>query len=122
MGACTSCDRALECSRTARAFTLALIVNCQVAVSLRYTRIIFKLTLTVKTSLNIISDMVIPEQYEVLGPDELIKVLGYTRSTVYTYISRERWDRIPPPSRRLAMGPVWYRGDVEAWLERRNIR
>ena len=78
--------------------------------------------MTVKTSLIIISDMEIPERYEVLGPDELIKLLGYTRSTVYTYISRERWDRIPPPSRRLAMGPVWYLGDVEEWREGRNIR
>lgn len=63
--------------------------------------------------------MKIPERYEVLDPDALAQRLGYTRSTVYTHLSRERWDKIPPPSRRLAMGPIWYLGDVEEW---RNMR
>ena len=59
--------------------------------------------------------MDIPEQYEVLDADALARRLGYTRTTVWTHLSRERWDKIPPPSRRLAMGPVWYVGDVEEW-------
>ena len=59
-----------------------------------------------------IEDAICAEQ-EALGA-----MLGYTRSTVLTHLSRERWDKIPPPSRRLAMGPVWYVGDVEEWKER----
>ncbi len=64
-------------------------------------------------------NMEIPERYEVLDPEALAQGLGYTRSTVLTHLSRERWDKIPPPSRRLVMGPIWYLGDVEEW---RDIR
>ena len=64
--------------------------------------------------------MEIPERFQVFGPDELARHLGYTRSTVYTHLSRERWDKVPPPSRRLAMGPIWYQGDVENWREERR--
>jgi hypothetical protein len=64
--------------------------------------------------------MEIPERYKVSGPDELARQLGYTRSTVYTHLSRERWDKIPPPSCRLAMGPIWYLGDVEEWEKKRK--
>ncbi len=63
--------------------------------------------------------MEVPEQYEVLDPVALGHLLGYSRATVYTHLSRERFDKIPPPSRRLAMGPIWYLGDVEEW---RDIR
>jgi predicted DNA-binding transcriptional regulator AlpA len=64
--------------------------------------------------------MEIPEQYEVLDPEALADTLGYTRSTVLTHLSRQRWDKIPPPSRRLAMGPVWYLGDVDEWKDIRR--
>lgn len=63
--------------------------------------------------------MEIPERFEVLDPVSLGRLLGYSRATVYTHLSRERFDKIPPPSRRLAMGPVWYLGDVVEW---RTIR
>lgn len=63
--------------------------------------------------------MEIPERYKVLDPVALANHLGYTRSTVWTHLSRERWDKIPPPSRRFDMGPIWYLGDVEDW---RTIR
>ncbi len=62
--------------------------------------------------------MKIPEQYEVMDAVALGGLLGFSRSTVYTHLSRERFDKIPPPSRRLSMGPVWYLGDVEEWRER----
>lgn len=65
-----------------------------------------------------IPNMKIPETFEVMDPEALSERLGYTRSTVLTHLSRERWDKIPPPSRRLSMGPIWYLGDVEEW---RNI-
>ncbi len=61
--------------------------------------------------------MEIPERFEVLDPEALAQRLGYTRATVYTHLSRERFDKIPPPSRRLAMGPIWYLGDVEEFLQ-----
>ena len=61
--------------------------------------------------------MDVPERYEVLDPEALGVRLGYTRSTVLTHLSRGRWDKIPQPSKRLAMGPVWYVGDVEKWRE-----
>jgi predicted DNA-binding transcriptional regulator AlpA len=67
----------------------------------------------------IFGDMEIPERYKVLDPVALAEYLGYTRSTVWTHLSRERWDKIPPPSRRFDMGPIWYVGDVEEW---RTIR
>ena len=63
--------------------------------------------------------MKIPERFEVLDAEALGGRLGYTRSSVLTHLSRERFDKIPPPSRRLATGPIWYVGDVEEW---RNIR
>ena len=62
--------------------------------------------------------MEIPEQYRVLSIKELGEHLGFTTPTVYTYLSRERWYRIPPPSRRLGSGPVWYVGDVQEWQEK----
>ena len=64
--------------------------------------------------------MEMPEGYRVLGPDELARELGYKPATVHTHLSRQRWDKIPPPSVRLAMGPVWYVGEVEKWREERN--
>jgi hypothetical protein len=63
--------------------------------------------------------MEIPDRYRVLGPDELARELGYRPATVHTHLSRQRWDKIPQPSVRLATGPVWYLGDVEDW---RTIR
>ena len=61
--------------------------------------------------------MDVPDRYEVLDAHALAKQLRYTRSTVLTHLSRERWDKIPPPSRRLTMGPVWYLGEVQEWRE-----
>jgi predicted DNA-binding transcriptional regulator AlpA len=65
-------------------------------------------------------DVEIPERFEVLDSEALAQRLGYTRATVLTHLSRERFDKIPPPSRRLAMGPIWYLGDVEEWRSSRE--
>ncbi len=59
--------------------------------------------------------MDVPPQYEVLDTERLARRLGYAQPTVWTHLSRERYDKIPPPSRRLKVGPLWYVGDVEAW-------
>ena len=45
----------------------------------------------------------------------LARHLGYTTSTIRTYMVRQRWHKVPPPSRRLTVGPIWYLGDVEEW-------
>ncbi len=63
----------------------------------------------------------VPEHCEVLDPQALGEYLGYTRATVLTHLSRQRWDKIPKPSRRLAMGPIWYAGDVEDWKKGRGL-
>jgi hypothetical protein len=62
----------------------------------------------------------VPEHCEVLDPDALASYLNYKRGTVLTHLSRERWDKIPPPSRRLAMGPIWYLGAVDQWRKDNN--
>ncbi len=62
--------------------------------------------------------MEIPDQYRVLGTEELAEHLGYKRSTLYSHLTRELWTKIPPPSVRLATGPIWYLGDVDEWRER----
>ena len=62
--------------------------------------------------------MDIPKQYEVLDTEALARYLRYTRTTVWTHVSRERWDKVPPPSRRLALGPIWYVGDVREWQDK----
>ncbi len=64
-------------------------------------------------------NMKIPERYQVLSIKELGEYLGFSTPTVYTYLSREKWDKIPQPSVRLGSGPIWYQGDVEEW---RDIR
>ena len=64
--------------------------------------------------------MEIPKQYEVMDIAGLAKHLGYAQVTIRTYLSRSRWDKIPPPSRRFHMGPIWYLGDVEEWRQTRT--
>jgi predicted DNA-binding transcriptional regulator AlpA len=64
--------------------------------------------------------MRIPKQYRVLDAEALGKLLGYTRSTVHTHVSRERWDKIPKPDVKLGARPIWYEGSVQEWRERQG--
>ncbi len=111
-----------ECSSTRRGFSFTvLIVNFQVAVSLRYRDTLPQQFWYCQESCGKIFDMrEIPEQYRVLGTAELAEYLGYTRSTIYSHLTRELWTKIPPPSLRLATGPIWYLGDVEEWRSSRE--
>ena len=59
--------------------------------------------------------MEIPERYKVMDIAALAKYLGYTPSTVRTYLARKRWERVPEPSVKLTVSPIWYLGDVEEW-------
>jgi predicted DNA-binding transcriptional regulator AlpA len=64
----------------------------------------------------------IPDEYKVLGIQELADELGYKRTTVYAHLTRELWHKIPQPSLRISCGPVWYQGDVDEWRDiRRNL-
>jgi hypothetical protein len=103
----------------AGAFLYVLFVNDQVAVSLRYKYHHTSLDLCCQGIFDKLSNMKIPERYEVLDAEALAQLLGFTRSTVLTHLSRQRWDKIPPPSRRLAMGPIWYVGGVQEWQRKK---
>lgn len=61
------------------------------------------------------------EKYDVLDSAALATYLGYTKSTVLTHVTRKRWDKVPEPSKRLAMGPVWYLGDVQQWQRKKGL-
>lgn len=62
----------------------------------------------------------VPERYEVLDATALGVRLGLKRSTVLTYLSRQNFERIPRPNRKLAMGPIWYAFSVEEWRKGEN--
>lgn len=57
----------------------------------------------------------VPEGYEVLDATALGRRLGLKRDTVLAYLSRRNFRRIPKPSRKLAMGPIWYERSVSEW-------
>jgi len=57
----------------------------------------------------------VPRDYEVLDATALSQRLGFKRDTVLAYLSRRNFERIPPPNRQLAMGPVWYEKSVKVW-------
>jgi predicted DNA-binding transcriptional regulator AlpA len=64
--------------------------------------------------------MQIPERYRVMSATELGEYLGYTTATIYTHLSRGRYDKVPPPSERLGSGPIWYVGSVVEWRSERR--
>ncbi len=43
----------------------------------------------------------IPEEYEVLDTNALAERLGLSRNTIFTYLNRKSYHRIPKPDRRL---------------------
>jgi predicted DNA-binding transcriptional regulator AlpA len=57
----------------------------------------------------------VPEDYEILDATALGRRLGFKRDTVFTYLSRRNFGRIPRPNRQLAMGPIWYDKSVKEW-------
>ena len=63
----------------------------------------------------------IPKSYEVLDATALGERLGLKRDTVLTYLSRRNFERIPRPNRKLAMGPVWFEGNVNEWEAKRDV-
>jgi hypothetical protein len=64
----------------------------------------------------------ISEEYEVLDASALGKRLGVKRQTVLSYLARKNYRVIPEPDRRLAMGPLWYEGNVRQWESNRRRR
>jgi predicted DNA-binding transcriptional regulator AlpA len=67
-----------------------------------------------------VPSMKVPKQYQVMDIAALAEYLGFTPSTVRTYIARKRWERVPKPSVHLTVSPIWYRGDVEEWEKKRK--
>jgi hypothetical protein len=57
---------------------------------------------------------------EVFDATALGKGLGLKRGIVLAYLSRRTFERIPRPSRKLAMGPVWFERSVEEWEAKRD--
>ena len=57
----------------------------------------------------------IPEDYEILDANALAQRLGLSRNTIFTYLQRGSFHRVPKPDRRLSMGPIWYEISVRNW-------
>ncbi len=51
---------------------------------------------------------------ELIGQNEIAELAGVALVTVRKWRQRHEF---PAPVSRLAIGPVWLRSDVEAWLE-----
>ncbi len=64
----------------------------------------------------------VPGAYEVLDATALGQRLGLKRSTVLSYLSRENFERVPKPNRRLAMGPIWYEKSIREWEAKKGDR
>lgn len=52
-----------------------------------------------------------------MGPTEIADRLGLSRQRVY--ILTNRYD-FPRPRWELAMGKIWWEGDVDAWIRERR--
>ncbi len=57
----------------------------------------------------------IPEDYEILDANALAERLDLSRSTIFTYLQRGSFHRVPKPDRRLSIGPIWYEISVRNW-------
>jgi len=57
----------------------------------------------------------IPQEYEILDAGALAERLDLSRSTIFTYLQRGSFHRVPKPDRRLSIGPLWYEISVRNW-------
>jgi len=64
--------------------------------------------------------MVSVVQDELMGPAEIAQLLGVTQGRV-SQLARD-YDDFPAPVAELAIGRVWKRSDVEAWVARHPDR
>jgi hypothetical protein len=55
----------------------------------------------------------------VVGLAEIAVLLGVSKRTATRYTTRPDF---PVPAVRLAMGPIWWSDDVEAWISETPIR
>jgi predicted DNA-binding transcriptional regulator AlpA len=59
------------------------------------------------------------EPLRVVGLAEIAVLLGVSKRTATRYTRRPDF---PAPAARLAMGPIWWNDDVEAWIRQTPIR
>jgi prophage regulatory protein len=59
------------------------------------------------------------ERLQVVGLAEVAALLGVSKRTATRYTAREDF---PEPAAVLAMGPIWCRAEVEAWISKGPIR
>jgi predicted DNA-binding transcriptional regulator AlpA len=59
------------------------------------------------------------KESELLGVTEIAAMNGVRVNTAWRWTRR---DDFPPPTARLARGPLWRRRDVEKWAERLPLR
>ena len=52
---------------------------------------------------------------EYISLAEISRMTGLTRTTVYSYHSR---GKLPPPDRRLGIGPLWLVSTIDKWADR----
>ena len=57
----------------------------------------------------------IPEDYEILDANALAQRLGLSRNTIFTYLQRGSFHRVPKADRRLSVGPICYEISVRNW-------
>jgi len=49
-----------------------------------------------------------------VGMSEIAELAGVPRNTVNVWLGR---GKLPPPAARLALGPIWLKSDITAWLK-----
>jgi len=58
-------------------------------------------------------------ELQVVGLAEVAELLGVSKRTASRYTLRPEF---PAPAVELAMGPIWHRADVEAWMQNERVR
>lgn len=59
------------------------------------------------------------ERLDIVGMTEIAQMLGARRQTVGIWRLR---GLLPAPATELAMGPVWFRSDIEEWAANRAAK
>lgn len=58
-------------------------------------------------------------ELRVVGLAEVAELLGVSKRTASRYTLRADF---PAPAAELAMGPIWYPADIEAWAQSTPVR
>lgn len=58
-------------------------------------------------------------ELDVVGLAEVAELLAVSKRTATRYAARTDF---PRPAAKLAMGPVWFKADVEEWMRAASVR